>query len=76
MLDDQIRRWEEKSCNQLISELEDVMTYAVEFDAHRYQVEVQLVENTDTYVHVIVAVDDASFWGAVRPLSSSFIRNK
>jgi hypothetical protein len=75
-LDAQIKRWAAKSCAQLISELADVVTYEVEFDAQRYQVEVQLEENTDTYVHVGIAVDDASFWGAVRPLSSSFIRNK
>jgi hypothetical protein len=76
ILEAEIRRWEAKSCALLISELAHVVTYEVEFDAQRYQVEVQLVENTDTYVHVGIAVDDASFWGAVRPLSSSFIRDK
>ncbi|MGC2193727.1 MAG: hypothetical protein WA628_03560 [Terriglobales bacterium] len=76
VLEAQIKRWEAKSCERLIAELTDVVTYEVEFDGQRYQVEVQLVENTDTYVHVGIAVDDASFWEAVRPLSSSFIRNK
>jgi hypothetical protein len=76
VLDAEIRRWEAKSCEQLISELKDVNTYETEFHSQKYQVEVQLVENTDSYVHVLVAVDDASFWGAVRPLNSSFIRQK
>jgi hypothetical protein len=75
-LDDEIRRWEAKSCEQLISELAHVATYEVEFNSNKYQVEVQLLENTDCYVHVGVALDDASFWAAVRPLSSSFIRKK
>jgi len=76
VLEAQIRRWEAKSCDRLITELADVVTYEVEFDSRKYQVEVQLLENTDRYVHVLVAVDDASIWGAMRPLNSSFIRNK
>jgi len=37
-----------------------------------YQVEVTLLENTDSYVHVIVSVDDCSFWAACNPLSKGF----
>jgi hypothetical protein len=76
VLDAEIKRWEGKSCEQLITELKDVKTYETEFNLQKYQVEIQLVENTETYIHVTVSVDDASFWGAVRPLSSSFIRQK
>ena len=77
ILDAEIKRWEAKSSEQLVSELSgSVVTYELELDHKRSQFEVQLLENTKTYLHVGVAVDDASFWGAVRPLSSSFIRNK
>ena len=64
------------ACNaaQLISQLADPQTYEVE--SKKYQIEVQILENTDSYVHVGVAVDDAHFWRAMRPLSSSFIRRK
>jgi hypothetical protein len=61
---------------QLISELSDEQTYEVEFESKKYQVEVQLLGNTATYVHVGVAVDDSGFWGPMPPLSSSFIREK
>jgi len=37
---------------------------------------VQMLENTDSYVHVVVAVDDGHFWRAMHPLSSSFICKK
>jgi hypothetical protein len=63
-------------CAQLISQLADPQTYEVEFESKKYQIEVQILENTDSYVHVGVAVDDAHFWRAMRPLSSSFIRRK
>jgi len=54
----------------------EVKTYEVELESKKYQrVEVQLLENTDRYVHAGVALDDAGFWGAVLPLSSSFLRN-
>jgi len=39
-------------------------------------VEVQLLENTGTYVHVGVSVDDGSLPASLHPLSSSFIRKK
>jgi hypothetical protein len=36
---------------QPISELSDEQTYEVEFESNKYQVEVQLLKNTATYVH-------------------------
>ena len=63
-------------CAQLISLLSDEQTYEVEFESKKYQVEVQILENTDSYVHVSVAVDDGHFWRAMHPLASSFICKK
>jgi hypothetical protein len=34
------------------------------------------LENTDSYIHVGIAVDDGHFGRAMRPLSSSFICRK
>ena len=68
-----MRRWSAMSSDQLISALPDVRTYEVEFESKKYQVEVQVLENTDSCVHVGIAVDDGHFWRAMRPLSSSFI---
>jgi hypothetical protein len=63
-------------CAQLPSQLADLQTYEVEVESKKYQVEVHILENTDCYVHVSVAVDDGHFWRAMRPLSSSFICRK
>lgn len=64
------------SCNQLISELADVRAYEVEFESKKYQVEVELLENTDEYVHVMVAVDDGSLPASISPLTHDFVRKK
>ncbi len=61
---------------QLVEELRDLSAYEVEVDSKTYQVEVQLLENTDRYVHVMVAVDDGSLPGSLFPVSGTFIRDK
>jgi DNA relaxase NicK len=71
-----VKRWYAKSSEQLLAELGDVQAYEIEFENKTYQVEVEVLENTEKYVHVMVAVDDASLSGALRPLSTSFIREK
>ena len=76
VLDAEVKRWSAKSCEQLLAELEDVQAYETEFENNNYQVEVQILENTDKYVHVMVAVDDGSLPAAMSPLSTSFIREK
>jgi DNA relaxase NicK len=64
------------SCRQLVSELHEIHVYEVEFESKRYQVEVELLENTEKYLHVMVAVDDGSLPAAVLPLTHSFICQK
>jgi hypothetical protein len=71
-----VQRWCAKSSEQLLAELGDVQAYEIEFENKTYQVEVEVLENTEKYVHVMVAVDDGSLPGALRPLSTSFIREK
>ena len=76
MLDAEIRRWEEKSCSELISELREEQVYEVELNFKKFQVEVKLLENTSEYIHVCVSVDDGSLPASFTPLTSSFIHNK
>lgn len=64
------------SCEQLIFELRDVHSYAVELHSKTYQVEVQLLENTESYLHIMVAVDDGSLPKSLVPLTETFIRSK
>jgi hypothetical protein len=75
ILDAEMKRWEAKSCEQLIFELTShIVTYERKLNSKKCQFEVQLVEDTETYVHVLIAVDEARLWGAMHPWSSSFIR--
>jgi len=76
VLEAEIKRWSAMSCEQLVAELADDQVYEVEFDSKMYQVEVELLENTERYIHVAVAVDDGSLPASIRPLTDSFIRNK
>jgi hypothetical protein len=57
VLEAEMKRWSAMSCAQLASQLVDVRTYEVEFESEKYQVEVQILENTDSYVHVGVAAN-------------------
>jgi len=76
VLDAELKRWRAKSSEQLLAELRDEQAYEIEFENKMYQVEVEILENTEKYVHVLVAVDDGTLPAAFLPLSSSFIREK
>lgn len=76
VLDAELERWQAKSCEQLVAELQGERVYEIEFAGGTHQVEVRILENTDSYLHVAVSVDDGSVPASVRPLSESFIRNK
>ena len=76
VLNAEVKRWSAKSCDQLTTELAEVQAYEVVFNGKNHQVEVELLENTDKYLHVLVAVDDGSIPASFRPISSSFIREK
>jgi len=76
VLDSEVERWSKMSCEQLILELKDIKAYTVENDSKAYQVEVQMLENTDTYIHVMVAVDDGRLPASFTPLTETFMREK
>jgi hypothetical protein len=72
VLDSEVRRWSDIPCEQLISELHDLQAYEVQVDSNTYQLEVELLENTDDYVLVMVAVDDGSLPASISPLTHTF----
>ena len=76
VLDSEVRRWTAMSYEQLMSELRDLQAYEVELDSRKYQVEVDLLEDTEKYVHVMVAVDDGSLPASITPLTHTFICQK
>jgi hypothetical protein len=70
-------RWSAMSAEQLIAELSRAeQNYRINAGQTEYQFEVMLLENTKTYVHVSVSVDDGRLWYSISPLSRSFIRQK
>jgi hypothetical protein len=76
VLDSEVQRWSAKSCEQLVSELRDVQIYEVQLDSKKYQVEVEILEDTAEYVHVMVAVDDGSLPASISPLTQTFVSSK
>lgn len=76
VLDAEVARWSGMSWEQLVAELHDVRAYRVEVESKRYQIEVELLENTKDYVHVMVAVDDGSLPRSILPLTQSFLKQK
>ena len=76
ILESETKRWKAKSWERLVADLAEEKVYEVEFETRQFQVEVQLLENTDKYIHVCVSVDDGSLPASLCPLSSSFIVRK
>lgn len=76
MLDSEVQRWSAMSYDQLVSELCDVQAYEVELESKKYQVEIELLEKADKYLHVMVAVDDGSFPASILPLTQTFLCQK
>jgi hypothetical protein len=59
-LDSEMRRWSAMSYDELIFHLRDVKSYEVDTGQNRLQVEVEIIENTPEYVHVMIGVDDST----------------
>jgi hypothetical protein len=60
---------------ELVSALRNQQGYEVEFESRKYQVEIEMLENTEQYIHVMMAVDDGSLPASILPVTHSFIRN-
>jgi hypothetical protein len=76
VLDQEVQRWSAMPYEQLMPAWQDCGAYEVEFDAEKYQVEVEMLENTEEYIHLVVAVDDGSLPASLLPVTRSFIRRR
>jgi hypothetical protein len=76
ILDAEVKRWSSMPLDQAVNELHEAQTYAVSVGSKSYQVEVDLLENTDTYVHLIVSVDDGTLPWSMFPMSEGILRHK
>jgi hypothetical protein len=76
VLEAEVKRWTQVPLDQLIEELHEAQAYEVPMGSKRYKVQVDLLENTDKYVHVIVSVDDGTLPWSMVPLSEGILRYK
>lgn len=76
VLDIELQRWSAMTPERLASASDEERVYEVELDSKTYQVEIEILENTEEYLHVMVAVDDGSLPASMAPETQSFICNK
>jgi len=76
VLESEMKKWSSMNYAEVLAKLPDHECYEVEIGLKRYQVEVQILENTERYIHVGVSVDDGSLPASFRPVCSSFICDK
>lgn len=69
-------REKKKYVNQSFEELSNIyspITYECGAGDNWYQVEVQLLEKNENYVHVSISIDDGKLLRTMFPISTSFI---
>jgi hypothetical protein len=76
VLQAELRRWSLMSCDEALAELETRNVYELVLSQSKYQIEVDLLEDTPEYLHLSIAVDDGSLPGSIHPESESFICRK
>jgi len=76
VLDAEMKRWSEKSYDELRTVLSESLVYQVEFDSEQHQVEIEVLEDTPVYLHVSISVDDGTLPASIRPTTGTFIRRK
>jgi hypothetical protein len=76
VLETEVQRWSALPYDQLVSQLSKTNVYEVERDSQTYQIEIEVLENTADYVHVLISVDDGSVPASFLPMTDSFITKR
>jgi hypothetical protein len=76
VLEAEKQRWSALPYDQLVSRLSKTNIYELEQDAQKYQVEIEVLENTAEYVHIAISVDDGSVPASFLPVTDSFITKR
>lgn len=75
-LEDEVRRWSAISYSRIHEEIRNRGIYQIASDSEEFQVEVILLEDTETYWHVGLSIDDGRLLTAMRPVCDSFVNRK
>ena len=73
LLDAEVDQLSRRSYARLVDDLPDVLAYERGGGASYHQFEVQMIEHQPDYVHVVVSIDDGSFFRSISPMTRSFI---
>ena len=76
VLEAEVQRWSALPYDRLQAQLATPEVYEVVDGAQRYQIEIDVLENTREYVHVMLSLDDGSLPLSLVPVIDSFITNK
>ena len=76
VLDREILRWSEMPIRKLIADLNEPRAYEVEDESGRYQMEAQLLENTESYLHLMLSAHDGTLRRFVLPVTKTIIIDK
>jgi hypothetical protein len=76
VLDLEVQRWSAMPYEELLSTLKHLQAYEIEMASKKYQVEVEILEKTDHYLQVMVAVDDGSLPASILPSCRTFVCTK
>jgi len=76
LLDAETKTWAAKPYDQLVQDLNDVVAYGRGEGEDSHQFEVQIIEREETYLHVLVSIDDASLWRSFSPLTRGFFAHR
>ena len=75
-LEAEVQRWSALPYDRLQAQLATTEVYEVVDGPQRYQVEIDVLENTKEYVHVLLSLDDGSLPLSLAPVIESFITNR
>ena len=76
VLQAELVRWSSLPWDRVLTELRNRDVYEVVNDHGRFQVEVELVQDTPEYLLINIAVDDGSLPASIIPASESFVTKK
>lgn len=76
VLDAEVQRWSAMPFAELVVRLRDMAVYEVELQEKKYQVEVELLRDTEKQLEIMIAVDDGVLARSLRPLTQIIAREK